>query len=79
MSFPIDLSAFQPLELDPGRESLTDGERATLAANVQLCRDAIVFFTATGAAASAPSAAFPNIGTATGSASPAKWTMASYP
>jgi transketolase len=50
MSFPIDLSAFQPLELDPGRESLTDGERATLAANVQLCRDAIVFFTATGAA-----------------------------
>lgn len=50
MSFPIDLSAFKPLALDPGRPSLTSEERETLAANVQLCRDAIVYFTATGAA-----------------------------
>lgn len=50
MSFPIDLSAFKPLPLDPSRPSLTSEERETLAANVQLCRDAIIFFTATGAA-----------------------------
>ncbi len=50
MSFPIDLSAFKPLPLDPSRPSLTPDERSTLAANVQLCRDAIIYFTATGAA-----------------------------
>ncbi|MDG2305376.1 MAG: transketolase C-terminal domain-containing protein [Candidatus Binatia bacterium] len=50
MSFPIDLSAFKPLPLDPSRTSLTPDERTTLAANVQLCRDVIIFFTATGAA-----------------------------
>jgi len=50
MSFPIDLSAFKSLPLDPTRSSLTPDERAALAANVQLCRDAIIFFTATGAA-----------------------------
>ncbi len=50
MSFPIDLSAFKPLPLDPSRSSLTPDERVTLAANVQLCRDAIIYFTATGAA-----------------------------
>ena len=50
MSFPIDLTAFQPLPLDPNRTSLTADEKATLEANVQLCRDAIIFFTATAAA-----------------------------
>lgn len=50
MSFPIDLAAFQPLPLDPNRPTLTADEKATLAANVQLCRDAIIFFTATAAA-----------------------------
>ncbi len=50
MSFPIDLSAFKPLALDPSRPTLTSEERETLAANVQLCRDAIIYFTATGAA-----------------------------
>ena len=48
--FPIDLDQMRPLSLDPGVESLTAEQVQTLAANVQLCRDAIVFFTATGAA-----------------------------
>ena len=29
---------------------MTDDERSALKANIQLCRDAIIFFTATGAA-----------------------------
>ncbi len=49
-AFPIDLSAYQPIALDPAVSTLTDEQRATLKANIQLCRDAIVFFTATGAA-----------------------------
>jgi transketolase len=50
VSFPIDLAAYKPLTLDPANPTLTDEQRATLQANIQLCRDAIVFFTATGAA-----------------------------
>lgn len=50
MTFPIDLSAFRPIALDPARPSLDAAEREQLASNIQLCRDAIVFFTATGAA-----------------------------
>ncbi|MCU0526072.1 MAG: transketolase [Elainella sp. Prado103] len=49
-SFPIDLSAYQRIQLDPSNPKLTDEQRAALKANIQLCRDAIVFFTATGAA-----------------------------
>ena len=49
-NFPIDLSAYQPLALDPSNPTLTDEQRETLRANIQLCRDAIIFFTATGAA-----------------------------
>jgi transketolase C-terminal domain/subunit/transketolase N-terminal domain/subunit len=49
-TFPMDLGAYQPLALDPALSTLTDEQRATLKANIQLCRDAIVFFTATGAA-----------------------------
>ncbi len=48
--FPIDLASFRPLVLDPTVETLPADELEQLAANVQLCRDAIVFFTATGAA-----------------------------
>jgi transketolase len=44
--FPIDLSQLKPLKLDPKRNTLTDDEKATLQFNIQLCRDAIVFFTA---------------------------------
>ena len=48
--FPIDLDAYKPLALDPTNSTLTDEQRATLKANIQLCREAIIFFTATGAA-----------------------------
>ncbi|MCP9841117.1 transketolase [Synechococcus sp. J7-Johnson] len=48
--FPIDLDAFQPLALDPDQPSLSASQREALKANIQLCRDAIIFFTATGAA-----------------------------
>lgn len=48
--FPIDLDAFQPLALDPDQPSLSASQREALTANIQLCRDAIIFFTATGAA-----------------------------
>lgn len=44
--FPIDLSALKPLKLDPKQLTLTDEQRAILKHNIQLCRDAIVFFTA---------------------------------
>ncbi|MCF7987175.1 MAG: transketolase [Methylovulum sp.] len=49
-NFPIDLDAYQRISLDPSVNTLTDAQRASLKANIQLCRDAIVFFTATGAA-----------------------------
>ena len=45
-TFPIDLSSLRPLKLDPAIPSLSDTHRATLEHNIQLCRDAIVFFTA---------------------------------
>lgn len=49
-SFPLDLSAYQRISLDPANPILSDEQRSALKANIQLCRDAIVFFTATGAA-----------------------------
>jgi hypothetical protein len=45
-TFPIDLKALKPLKLDPKAPSLTDEQKAVLKHNIQLCRDAIVFFTA---------------------------------
>jgi transketolase len=48
--FPIDLSALKPLKLDPRSPALTAEQRAALVHNIQLCRDAIVFFTALGGA-----------------------------
>src|SRR5690242_13376474 len=44
--FPIDLNGLKPLKLDPGTPSLSDEQRAALQHNIQLARDAIVFFTA---------------------------------
>ncbi|MGB5973407.1 MAG: transketolase C-terminal domain-containing protein, partial [Nodosilinea sp.] len=49
-SFPIDLGAYQRISLDASNPTLTDEQRSALKDNIQLCRDAIVFFTATGAA-----------------------------
>ncbi|KAI0059245.1 thiamine diphosphate-binding protein [Artomyces pyxidatus] len=48
--FPIDLSLYKKLTLDPTKPQLTDEQRDTLKANIQLLRDAIVLFTSTGAA-----------------------------
>jgi transketolase len=45
-TFPIDLTKLEPLKLDPKVTALTDAQKATLRHNIQLCRDAIVFFTA---------------------------------
>ncbi len=45
-NFPIDLSALKPLKLSPATASLSEPDKATLLHNIQLCRDAIVFFTA---------------------------------
>ena len=44
--FPIDLSKLRPLKLDPKLGTLSDAQKADLRHNIQLCRDAIVFFTA---------------------------------
>ena len=44
--FPIDLRQLRPLKLDPKLGTLTDAHKADLRHNIQLCRDAIVFFTA---------------------------------
>jgi transketolase len=49
-TFPIDLTAYKSITLDPAQPKLTDEQREALKANIQLCRAAIVFFTATGAA-----------------------------
>ncbi|BCL39786.1 transketolase C-terminal domain-containing protein [Nostoc sp. MS1] len=48
--FPIDLSAYKPLVLNPKNATLTNEQREILKGNIQLCRDAIILFTATGAA-----------------------------
>jgi transketolase len=45
-TFPIDLSKLKPLKLDPAVNALTDEQKSALRENIQLCRDAIVFFTA---------------------------------
>ncbi|CAK5268674.1 unnamed protein product [Mycena citricolor] len=50
MSFPVDLTKFKKFKLDPSKPQLAAQEKADLLANIQLLRDAIVFFTASGAA-----------------------------
>jgi hypothetical protein len=50
-AFPIDLSKYHKVAIDPfAQDALTDEQRGALKDNIALCRDAIVFFTATGAA-----------------------------
>lgn len=46
MKFPFDLSAYQPLHLTINQKELTVEQKATLARNITLVRDSIVFFTA---------------------------------
>jgi len=47
-AFPLPLDTFKKLPLDPKNETLTAEQRDALQYNIQLCRDAIVFFTAIG-------------------------------
>jgi transketolase len=44
-TFPIDLKALKPLKLDPTKDTISDADKEALRFNIQLCRDAIVFFT----------------------------------
>jgi len=48
--FPIHLEQFEPIQLDPNEKTLSAEKKKHLLANIQLMRDAIVFFTATGSA-----------------------------
>jgi len=45
-TFPIDLHTLSSLTLDPHAKALSDAQKETLTRDIQLCRDAIVFFTA---------------------------------
>ncbi len=49
-NFPIDLASYRSVKLDPSNPVLSAQQKEDLQFNIQLCRDAIVFFTATGAA-----------------------------
>ncbi|MCH2210601.1 MAG: transketolase [Fuerstiella sp.] len=44
--FPVPLREYKPVALDPANPTLTAEQNKTLRTNIQLCRDAIVFFTA---------------------------------
>ncbi len=46
MSFPIDVSQYKPVAIDPFVGKITDEQRAQLKTNIQIVRDSIVFFTA---------------------------------
>lgn len=45
-TFPIDLGRLKPLQLDPHVAELSGEAKEILRHNIQICRDAIVFFTA---------------------------------
>jgi transketolase len=49
-TFPINLGSYKRISLDASTGKLTPEQKADLQHNIQLCRDAIVFFTSTGAA-----------------------------
>ena len=46
MQFPFDLEAYTPVKFDLSQKELTSDQKEHLAANIQLVRDSIVFFTA---------------------------------
>jgi transketolase len=49
-AFPIELKKYRKMTLDPSKPQLTAEQKSTLLHNIQLLRDALVLFTATGAA-----------------------------
>ncbi|WP_414655187.1 transketolase C-terminal domain-containing protein [Fuerstiella marisgermanici] len=44
--FPVPLSEYKVVALNPNQPKLTDEQKTQLAANIKVCRDAIIFFTA---------------------------------
>jgi len=50
VNFPLDTSLYTPVALDFNSPTLSAENKAALAQNIQFFRDALVFFTATGAA-----------------------------
>jgi len=46
MTFPIDVSAYKPLSIDPTTKKLSADQLAQLKSNIQLVRDTIIFYTA---------------------------------
>lgn len=48
MTFPLDVSKYKPIEIDPAPAALSPEQLAQLKTNIQLVRDTIVFFTAVG-------------------------------
>ena len=48
--FPIDLGSYKRISLDAANGKLSAEQKAALEHNIKLCRDAIIFFTSTGAA-----------------------------
>ena len=44
--FPIPLNEYTAIALDPKQATLTAEQRETLKKNIEICRDAIIFFTA---------------------------------
>lgn len=46
MSFPIDLSSYQPLRFDVGQKTLSAEQKQQIETNIALVRESLVFFTA---------------------------------
>lgn len=50
MQFPVDLGRFKKLKLDTNSPKLSPDQKKDLQHNIDIFRDAIIAFTATGAA-----------------------------
>ena len=46
MSFPIDVSKYKAVPIDPTTKTITDAQKEQLKTNIEIVRDTIVFFTA---------------------------------
>lgn len=46
MSFPIDVTRYRSLAIDPSQKTLSPEQREQLATNIQVVRDTIIFYTA---------------------------------
>jgi hypothetical protein len=46
MNFPVDVSAYKPVAIDPFQGTITPEQKAQLLTNIQVVRDTIIFYTA---------------------------------